>query len=231
MVLRIWLIPCSKNEAVWPAYQALRIFIVMSTYYEELEVREDATAAEIKKAYRTLAKKWHPDMNPNSDSTERFIAIEVAYTALINERSRDAYDRLLRMKRERISNPTLNRQYAQTVRSRTTKVRKQARTHSTMSYSQYRRDATFRESIVAPFLKTTFFILIAGAYFGGIVALVNQHESEIQAHMEPTVSGGFIGILSVCSLPFLILISYIYEPIIQSLVVGRPKRKQKKSNK
>ena len=40
--------------------------------YETLNVTENASAPEIKKAYRTLAKKYHPDMNKDPQSEEKF---------------------------------------------------------------------------------------------------------------------------------------------------------------
>ena len=45
----------------------------MSNYYETLGVAKTATADEIKKAYRTLAFKYHPDRNPgNAEAEEKF---------------------------------------------------------------------------------------------------------------------------------------------------------------
>ena len=52
----------------------------MKNYYEILEVNEDASDAEIKKAYRLLSKKYHPDVNP--EGAERFKNIAEAYSVL-----------------------------------------------------------------------------------------------------------------------------------------------------
>lgn len=63
-------------------------------YYEVLGVDRNADAAEIKKAYRKLAVKYHPDKNPDDPSAEeRFKELGEAYEALSNEETRAAYDR------------------------------------------------------------------------------------------------------------------------------------------
>ena len=56
--------------------------------YTTLEVSEDATASEIKKAYRKLAKKYHPDMNKNPEAEDKFKEINAAYEVLGNEQKK-----------------------------------------------------------------------------------------------------------------------------------------------
>lgn len=56
---------------------------VMQNYYRELGLTENATLDEIKKAYRKLALKYHPDRNDHATATEKFRAISEAYQALI----------------------------------------------------------------------------------------------------------------------------------------------------
>src|SRR5687768_6166911 len=63
-------------------------------YYEILGVARDATEADIKKAYRRLAMKHHPDRNPgNPDAESHFKEAKEAYEVLTDKDKRAAYDR------------------------------------------------------------------------------------------------------------------------------------------
>lgn len=62
-------------------------------YYEVLGVSRTATESEIKRAYRGLARKYHPDVNRESHAEERFKEINEAHEVLSNAERRAAYDR------------------------------------------------------------------------------------------------------------------------------------------
>ncbi len=63
-------------------------------YYEVMGVARDATQDEIKRAYRKLARKYHPDVSDSSDAEERFKELGEAYAVLKDPEKRAAYDQL-----------------------------------------------------------------------------------------------------------------------------------------
>src|SRR5512134_3329778 len=64
-------------------------------YYSILGVRRDAAAKEIKQAYRRLARRYHPDVNPGDASAEqKFKEISEAYAVLGNPEQRQKYDHI-----------------------------------------------------------------------------------------------------------------------------------------
>ena len=64
-------------------------------YYETLGVNRDAKEEEIKKVYRKLARKYHPDLNPNNkQAEEKFKEVQEAYEVLSDAEKRSKYDQL-----------------------------------------------------------------------------------------------------------------------------------------
>ncbi len=69
----------------------------MKNYYVILGVRQNADKQDIKKAYRDIAKKYHPDsVCASADEGDEFVEATEAYETLADDSKRDAYDRNLR---------------------------------------------------------------------------------------------------------------------------------------
>ena len=62
-------------------------------YYEVLEISKGATDSEIKRAFRSLARRYHPDKNPDDSEAEtKFKEVQEAYAVLSNPDERKKYD-------------------------------------------------------------------------------------------------------------------------------------------
>lgn len=80
-------------------------------YYNILEISRNATSGEIKKAYRRLARQYHPDLHPeNPAAVERFKAICQAYQVLSHPEERSQYDREFNYNRSQPKTPGMTAQ-------------------------------------------------------------------------------------------------------------------------
>ncbi len=64
----------------------------MKDYYKILELEKNASELQVKKAYRKLALRWHPDVNKGSNASQHFRDINEAYRILANPSKRKHYD-------------------------------------------------------------------------------------------------------------------------------------------
>src|SRR3954466_5320822 len=62
-------------------------------YYEVLQVSRTSSGEEIRRAYRKMARQFHPDLNASEEAEERFKEINEAYEVLSDDRRRATYDR------------------------------------------------------------------------------------------------------------------------------------------
>ena len=66
----------------------------MADYYSVLGLDKNASTEDIKRSFKKLAKRWHPDKNPNSaeEATRKFKEVSEAYKVLVDEEKRRIYD-------------------------------------------------------------------------------------------------------------------------------------------
>jgi len=69
------------------------ILVVAEDYYDILQVKRHATKQEIRKSYKKLSRKYHPDKNPgNKEAEEKFLKITEAYEVLMDDEKRNIYN-------------------------------------------------------------------------------------------------------------------------------------------
>ncbi|KAK0505961.1 DnaJ protein [Armillaria luteobubalina] len=85
-------LPCPSRIAERRHFHASPVSAAPKDPYSVLGVNKDATAAEIKKVYFSLARKYHPDTNPDANARDKFVEIQEAYDVLKDEKKRAAYD-------------------------------------------------------------------------------------------------------------------------------------------
>ena len=73
-------------------YSYLCNYFPLKDYYKILSIDSTANAEDIKKAYRKLALKYHPDINKSAMANDNFMLINEAYQVLSNEQTRKRYD-------------------------------------------------------------------------------------------------------------------------------------------
>ena len=73
-------------------------------FYKILKINNNASISEIKRAYKQMALKYHPDKNKSNDSANKFHQIKLAYDTLIDESKRKEYDSMTNFQKEQISN-------------------------------------------------------------------------------------------------------------------------------
>jgi DnaJ-class molecular chaperone len=98
-------------------------------FYQILNISENATLADIKKAYRKLALQFHPDKNKDKDAQNKFIAINIAYETLKDFNSRTEYDNFIKSEKENSEREFKN--YSNK------KYKQKAEEYASMSYEQF----------------------------------------------------------------------------------------------
>jgi len=86
-------LPCARVPVTCRNFSLHNSYCASSTYYDDLEITPQATSKQIKEAYFTLSKKYHPDVTANDEILLRkFQSVSEAYGVLSNPKLRRAYD-------------------------------------------------------------------------------------------------------------------------------------------
>lgn len=98
-----------RHRGLWHGYRWGSLIVASSSaaavngeqnHYVVLGLDQTATAADIKRAYRLLARKYHPDVSKDSQAAELFKSIRRAYEVLSNEATRIQYDQSLKFRQQ-----------------------------------------------------------------------------------------------------------------------------------
>jgi DnaJ-domain-containing protein 1 len=120
----------------------------MKDYYRILELPESADVEDIKRAYRRLAKLYHPDLNDDPSSARRFILINEAYEFLSDDRRR-AYYRARRA--TRVSDAELERReayYREWAQKQQQAARQRAEQYARADYDAFTKSKVYRTAMV-----------------------------------------------------------------------------------
>lgn len=193
----------------------------MPNFYQILEVSETATTAEIKKAYRTLAKEYHPDMNPAKDAHDKFIQLEEAYSCLSKAHSRRIYDNLLQ---NRVRSASVNQKYENDLKKRRAEARRRAAHHARMSYQQYQKDEMLKYSGVGVFLKTALLLGTAITLFWLHRQSCFYFFGDVERDWADNENyWPYLIFFSFLFVPILAGTSFFYDMIIEKTIIGKPR--------
>jgi len=138
-----------------------------SAYYKVLQIPDNSSLQEVKKAYRRLAKKYHPDVSKEANAKEKFLRINEAYEFLINAPTqtagRNARTKQYYERKERV--------YQEWVKNNEERIRNSAERKAKMSYSDWIDNEGFGSAYEFAFVKL-FGCLFSVFAFGALLTFV-----------------------------------------------------------
>ena len=141
----------------------------MKDYYKILEINFSADLTEVKRAYRRLAMKYHPDKNKATDAAQRFIEITEAYEVLCDTTKKAYYDNIYsKYFYSKQTNPQTESTYNQNQRTWTDYGKQKAKEYSNMSYDDFSKRFLDEIKIGAGYLPNIFTI---GLLLIGVIAM------------------------------------------------------------
>ncbi|NNE55300.1 MAG: J domain-containing protein [Flavobacteriales bacterium] len=146
----------------------------MKNYYDILELDTEASMDQIKKAYRLLAKRFHPDSAHPLSSEARFIEVNEAYEFLMDAGRREAYRRSRKISEEEARRR--EEVYRQWVQNQQEKARARAHKHSRESLDDFTESRIYRTAMMLSTAYNYIFFTIGVAITIIPVTLMLLHE-------------------------------------------------------
>ncbi|MBC7749549.1 MAG: DnaJ domain-containing protein [Methylotenera sp.] len=136
----------------------------MKDYYKILEIEFGADIQSVKKAYRRLALKYHPDKNKAPDASVKFIEITEAYEVLNNDIKKNQYDNLYSSYFKTAGQRTENREDVKTEKTQewTNYGKKKAEEYASMKYDDFADRIIDELRLGIGYTPNIIFILICG---------------------------------------------------------------------
>lgn len=150
-------------------------------YYKVLNISENATLEEIKKAFRELAKEYHPDKNKSSDASVKFREVFEAYEILKDKITKDIFDERRRKFYNKQSAEFNNEKYtkSETYEYVKKEANKRAEYFSKMTFDDFLQSSIFiLKKATSKFALILMFLFGLFMIFFGFFALVNTNNNE-----------------------------------------------------
>jgi curved DNA-binding protein CbpA len=149
-------------------------------YYKVLNISENATLEEIKKAFRELAKEYHPDKNKSSDASVKFREVFEAYEILKNKITKDIFDERRRKFYNKKSAEFNNDKYtkSETYEYVKKEANKRAEYFSKMTFDDFLQSSLFMlKKATSKFALLLMFLFGLFMIFFGFFAMANTNNS------------------------------------------------------
>jgi hypothetical protein len=172
----------NNNTKLLQVFRKKAIFIIKKVidYYAILEVPRDATIDEVKRSYRRLARKYHPDVNPSPDAQERFIAITEAYEFILRKLTQESTPQSSHTTYE--SNLEAQAIIDEWLKAERERIRARAKAHARMKYSQFKQTEYFKSTdtkqnqIVATLAIAVGIFVVVGSVRGTLKVIAENEE-------------------------------------------------------
>lgn len=168
----------------------------MKDYYKILGVEFGANKNKIKRAYRRLAFRYHPDKNPTDEAQSKFIKATEAYEVLIDESKRKRYDILYEsylIKNEQFESPN---NYRQEESNWEKYGRYKAEKYASLNFNKFAKNAFTEAKIGLSYIPNLVAILIVGIILLALTMILPNSFSSSNI-------GGILLLILVCSIGYL----------------------------